>query len=40
MCDVLQIYEEILVADPQNFYIGDYAIFLHRRKRNFDLAEK
>ncbi len=25
---------------PNNFYIGDYAVFLHRRKRDFNNAEK
>lgn len=34
-----RLYIEILEINPTGDYICDYAIFLHRRKRNYDQAE-
>ena len=34
------IFEDIISVDPKGVHIGDYALFLHRRKRQFDQAEK
>ena len=31
-------YDEVMILNPTGMYIGDYAIFLHRRKRQFDEA--
>jgi Tfp pilus assembly protein PilF len=33
------IYEELLKLNPIGPFIGDYAVFLHRRKRDFNLAQ-
>lgn len=35
-----QLYTQVLELDPTNFCIGDFAIFLHRRKRDYDTAER
>jgi tetratricopeptide (TPR) repeat protein len=34
------IYMEVMNIDPESQAVGDFAIFLHRRRRNFDLAER
>jgi len=34
-----EVYTEILQLDPLGYYIGEFAIFLHRRKRDFDQAQ-
>jgi len=34
------MFKAVLDEDPENFIIGDYAYFLHRRKRSYDDAEK
>jgi hypothetical protein len=34
------MYKAVLEKDPDNFIIGDYAYFLHRRKRAYDDAER
>eukprot|EP01035_Chromulina_nebulosa_P022712 gene22712-29407_t len=34
-----EVYTEILQVDPLGYYIGEFAIFLHRRKRDFDQAQ-
>lgn len=33
------IYEQIMSVNPTGLHIGDYALFLHRRKREYDKAE-
>jgi hypothetical protein len=33
------MFKAVLDEDPDNFIIGDYAYFLHRRKRSYDEAE-
>jgi len=35
-----RIYTHILQDRPNDFCIGDFAIFLHRRKRDFEAAER
>jgi len=35
-----QIYQEVIREDPDGFFIGDYAVFLHRRKKDYFLAQK
>lgn len=34
-----EVFKTIMEVDPQGFHIGDYALFLHRRKREFDRAQ-
>lgn len=34
------LYIELIQENPEGVYIGDYAIFLHRRKRDFDQAQR
>ena len=38
--DANTIFEDIILVNPKGVHIGDYALFLHRRKRQFDQAEK
>jgi len=33
------IYQECLQVNPAGFYLGEYAVFLHRRKRDFVQAQ-
>lgn len=33
------VYEDLLRTNPTGPFIGEYAVFLHRRKRNFEMAE-
>lgn len=33
------VYQTIMSHDPKGYFIGDYAVFLHRRKREFDKAQ-
>ena len=33
-------FNDVMRVDPVGFHIGEYALFLHRRKRDFDRAEK
>jgi hypothetical protein len=35
-----KIFLELSENDPKGFHLGDYAYFLHRRKRDFDNAER
>jgi tetratricopeptide (TPR) repeat protein len=34
-----EVFQTIMSHDPKGYYIGDYAVFLHRRKREFDKAQ-
>jgi Tfp pilus assembly protein PilF len=34
-----KIYNELVSFDPNEYYIGDYAVFLYRKKRQYDKAE-
>ena len=34
-----QLFKELMSVDPIGFHIGDYALFLHRRRREFDQAQ-
>jgi hypothetical protein len=34
------LYQELLLCDPEGDYICDYAIFLHKRKKDFDKAQR
>lgn len=34
-----QIFKEVMAVDPTGIHIGDYALFLHRRRREFDQAQ-
>lgn len=34
-----EVFKIIVETDPQGSHIGDYALFLHRRKREFDKAQ-
>lgn len=35
-----RIFQELNEKIPDGFHLGDYAYFLHRRKRDFDNAER
>jgi tetratricopeptide (TPR) repeat protein len=35
-----RIFQELNEKNPNGFHLGDYAYFLHRRKRDFDNAER
>lgn len=35
-----KIFSAIMSIDPIGFHIGDYALYLHRRKREFDKAHQ
>ena len=35
-----EIYEELIRYSPTEFYIGEYAIFLHKRKKDYNNSEK
>ncbi len=34
------VLEEILAVEPDGFHIGDYAVYLHRRRKDFDKANE
>lgn len=34
-----EVYKAVMSEDPTGYHIGDYALFLHRRKRDFDQAQ-
>lgn len=34
-----EVFKVVMAEDPTGFHIGDYALFLHRRKRDFDQAQ-
>jgi hypothetical protein len=34
-----EVFKDIMVVDPVGDHIGDYALYLHRRKRDFDQAQ-
>lgn len=34
------VFHKLNDSHPKGFHIGDYAFFLHRRKREFDKAER
>lgn len=34
------IYRELLGENPEGDYICDYAIFLHKRKKDYDMAQR
>lgn len=34
-----EVFKVIVEFEPQGYHIGDYALFLHRRKREFDKAQ-
>lgn len=34
-----EVYKIVMAEDPTGYHIGDYALFLHRRKRDFDQAQ-
>lgn len=34
------IFKELLKYSPNEYFLGEYAIFLHRRKKDFNSAEK
>jgi hypothetical protein len=34
-----EVYKTVMAEDPTGVHIGDYALFLHRRKRDFDQAQ-
>lgn len=36
----MAIYQELLAVSPEASYIGDYAVFLHRRKKDYNQAQK
>ena len=38
--DAGEVFKDIMEVEPKGFHIGDYALFLHRRKRDFDKAQK
>jgi len=38
--DAGDVFEELMRVDPRGIHIGDYALFLHRRKKRFDAAEE
>mmetsp|Transcript_298 Transcript_298/g.610 ORF Transcript_298/g.610 Transcript_298/m.610 type:complete len:124 (+) Transcript_298:165-536(+) len=33
------VFGKIMEADPVGYHLGDYALFLHRRKRDFERAQ-
>lgn len=37
-CEI--IFQELNSVFPEGFHLGEYAYFLHRRKREFDKAER
>lgn len=34
------VFQDLTKYNPDGFHLGDYAYFLHRRKRDFDNAER
>lgn len=34
-----EVFRDILAVDPVGIHIGDYALYLHRRKRDFNQAQ-
>jgi tetratricopeptide (TPR) repeat protein len=33
------VFGKIMAVDPVGYHLGDYALFLHRRKRDFERAQ-
>lgn len=40
VAEAYEVYNELLLVDETSPYIGDYAVFLHRRRRDFAKAEE
>jgi len=38
--DAGDVFEDLMRVNPHGMHIGDYALFLHRRRRKFDAAEQ
>lgn len=38
--DEYAIFQELLEFSPDDFYLGEYAVFLHKRKKDYNNAEK
>ena len=35
-----EAYEAVMAINPNGLYIGDYAVFMHRKKKSYDKAEE